>query len=110
MIMSQEEFLEAIYDYIKIGMEVRKPNKISKILDVTPQGHIYYLIGSQNKKAVTKNELIQVYNELNSGYLSMKKLRSIVTKSKPCNVTTIKWILSSLDLAYANGKDWKRTW
>ncbi|NHQ59583.1 hypothetical protein G9409_03100 [Chlorobium sp. BLA1] len=109
--MTEYDFIEVIYSGIKPGMEVRKPNKISKILEVTQDRKIYYLIGTKNKKAVTLEDLQEIYRNLVSGSLTNKKIVEISGDSRPCNTTTVKWILENFKLAYqaANGQ-WKPNW
>jgi len=105
--MTEQEFLQVIYSGIKPGMDVQKPNKLSRILDVTQAGNIYYLIGEQNKKAVTKKDLREVYRHLSDGNLTNRKISEISGSSRPCNNSTVKWILSRFNLAE---KDAKGNW
>jgi hypothetical protein len=109
--MTEQEFLKFIYSSIHPGMEVRKPKKISRILDVTPDGKIYYLIGTQNKKAVTRDDLCKIYRLLSKGGLSNNKIAEISGTSRPCNNTTVKWILTHFGLARQDVLGyWQATW
>ncbi len=97
--MTEQQFLDLVYSNVKIGMSIQKPQKISKILNITAEGHIYYLIGNSNKKAVTRNDLIAVYQLLNVGSLTDKDIKEISGKARPCNTTTMHWILQEFNLA-----------
>ncbi|MDE0284096.1 MAG: hypothetical protein OXN26_06030 [Gammaproteobacteria bacterium] len=100
--MNESEFIEIIYGSIEVGMVIRKPNQDSVILNITENGNIYYRIGESNRKAVTKNELSKTYKLLSEGALSSSHLYEIVTTAKPCNATTIKWLLKHSGLAREN--------
>lgn len=100
--MDESQFLMVIYDSIEVGTKIRKPRKISEVLRITENGNIYYRIGENNQKAVTKVELVKTYKVLKKGKLSNSDLSKIVTKSKPCNVTTIKWLLIHANIAMEN--------
>ena len=100
--MNQDEFLEAIYDSIEIGNVIHKPRKQSEVLNIKENGNIYYRIGKSNEKAVTKRELSETYKILRKGGLTNSHLNEIVTTSKPCNVTTIKWLLIHSGVAREN--------
>ncbi len=109
--MTQTQFLDFVYSKIKPGMEVKKPRKRSKIIDVTASGNIYYLIGTSNKKAVTTGDLIAVYQALAAGSLTNRTIGEISGKARPCNATTIKWILRQLDLATEGPSGiWQPNW
>lgn len=109
--MTEVQFLDKIYTSVKPGMVVRKPNKLSKIIKVTEQGNIYYLIGTENSKAVTKNDLVAVYRALNDGTLTNKTIRDISGSARPCNATTLQWILREFNLAKESSNGiWHRTW
>ena len=97
--MNETTFLEMIYGSIDVGMIIKKPKKDSVILAITEGGHIYYQIGANNKKAVTKDELSQTHQALTAGVLSRKQLKNIIGTAKPCNATTIKWLLIHSGLA-----------
>ncbi|WP_423908773.1 hypothetical protein [Candidatus Spongiihabitans sp.] len=97
--MNATKFIKRIYESISIGTVIRKPKKDSVVLDIKENGNIYYRIGVSNKKFVTKNELSQTYEILRKGHLSNAHLYEIVTSSKPCNATTIKWLLEHSGLA-----------
>jgi hypothetical protein len=109
--MTEAQFLSRVYSTVKAGMEIRKPHKLSKILNVTDTGNIYYLIGTSNKKAVTRADLVSVYQALTAGNLTNTTIRVISGKNKPCNATTIQWILRELNLAI-EGPDgvWHPSW
>lgn len=100
--MNESKFIEIIYGSIEVGMVIKKPKKDSVILNITESGNIYYRIGVSNQKAVTKNELSQTYKVIRKGLLSRSKLYEIVTSAKPCNATTIKWLLTHSGLAKEN--------
>lgn len=100
--MNESEFIEIIYRSIEVGMVIKKPKKNSVILNITENGNIYYRIGIRNQKSVTKNELSQTYKILIKGLLSSSHLYEIVTSAKPCNATTIKWLLTHSGLAREN--------
>ena len=110
--MNETKFLEIIYGAIEVGMIIKKPKKDSVILNITEDGNIYYQIGVNNQKAVTKCELSQTYKVLRKGLLSRSQLYEIVGSSKPCNATTIKWLLTHSDLVRENaaGKLFKWHW
>lgn len=92
--MNESKFIEIIYGSIEVGTVIKKPKKDSAILNITENGNIYYRIGDSNQKAVTKNELSKTYKVLSEGSLSNSHLYEIVTSAKPCNATTIKWLLT----------------
>lgn len=96
--MTQHQFLDYIYAIVKPGMEVVKPRKISEILKVTDQGDIFYRIGQNNHKAVTRTDLINLYQALRKGELTDKVIRAIAGPSRPCNKTTIDWLVVKLNL------------
>ncbi len=100
--INETKFLEIVYGSIKVGMVIKKPKKDSVILKITEGGNIYYQIGVSNQKAVTKKELSQTYKALRKGLLSRSHLYKIVTPAKPCNVTTIKWLLTNSGLVKEN--------
>lgn len=109
--MTLAQFLDRIYGGVRPGMEVHKPNKTSKILNVTESGSIYYLIGTKNKKAVTRDDLTAVYAALAVGQLTNATIRFIAGTARPCNVTTIKWMLNELKLATERPDGtWQRRW
>ncbi len=109
--MVREEFLKLIYQNIHVDMIIQKPRKVSRILEITNSGSIYYLIGDANRKAVTRHQLGQVYDELSLRPLTTKRIHEIVTKSNPCNVTTIKWLLKTCALAFEDeNRCWQRSW
>ena len=100
--MNENQYLQVIYGSIKVGMRVPKPRKTSEILNIKENGNIYYRIGNANEKAVTKTELSQTYGILKKRRLSNSHLNDIATSSKPCNVTTIKWLLTHSGVAIEN--------
>ena len=109
--MEQGEFLHRIYSKVKPGVLIQKPRKMSKVLTVTPNGHIYYLIGASRRKAVTRHDLIAVYHALAENRLTNATIKGIAGRSRPCNVTTVQWILRECGLAtpIPDGT-WRRTW
>jgi hypothetical protein len=111
MTMTLEQFLERIYGGARPGVEVHKPNKTSRIVNVTESGSIYYLIGTKHKKAVRRVELVAVYGALIDGTLTNRKIVEIAGSARPCNVTTIQWMLREFRLAAerADGA-WQRGW
>ena len=104
-------FIESIYDSIEVGTMIQKPTKQSEILDIRKNGNIYYRIGSDNKKAVTKCELVKAFDILQIRELQTSDIAEIATSAKPCNVTSIKWLLTNSGLVEetANGT-FKRKW
>ena len=98
--MRSSEFLDEIYGSIEVGTKIRKPKKMSEVLRITENGHIYYRIGSANQKAVTRKELLAVFGVLDAeGFVSKAQIREIATRAKPCNVTTIEWLLLNAGVA-----------
>ncbi|MEZ9198534.1 hypothetical protein [Shewanella sp. 10N.286.54.B9] len=100
--MTENEFISTIYAGINVGDIIKKPKVTSEILAMMQNGNIYYRIGERNKKFVSKNELVDIYAVLRTGELSTKVIRSIVPKSKPCNSTTIQWLITHTGLAKRN--------
>ncbi|WP_206745096.1 hypothetical protein, partial [Vibrio vulnificus] len=110
--MTLEIFLASIYDQISVGMKIDKPKVISEILEIYSNGNIYYRVGAKNKKFVSRSELSALFDLLDSGNtVTSKHIRSIIPSSKPCNATTIKWLLKRSDLVGVNDKDeFSRKW
>lgn len=104
--MNVNKLIKRIYDSISVDTTILKPQKNSVVLCIKENGNIYYRIGVSNKKFVTKNELSQTYEILRKGQLSNAHLYKIVPSSKPCNATTIKFLLKHSGLAkeIADGK------
>lgn len=97
-VMNTELFLDSIYKSIKVGGMIQKPTKQSEILEIHKNGNIYYRIGTTNKKAVTKSELVKTFEILQKRELLTTDIAKIATSSKPCNVTSIKWLLTNSGL------------
>ena len=109
--MNQEQFLSAIYAELKVGMKVLIPKRKTDIVKIQSSGDIVYRIADAYNKVLTKQELIRVYEHLENGSLNGSTLREIVSPSRTCNVSTIKWILSRFNLARQNHlKNWVKTW
>lgn len=109
--MTCNEFLERIYSQVRPGMKVSKPRSVSRIIDISQKGNIYYSIGIKSKKAVTRGDLITIYNALVAGNLTNQTIEEMSGAARPCNVTTIKWIIKELNLATEQpGGTWHRTW
>ena len=109
--MNLLKFLDRIYNSIKVGDLIQKPRKVSEILNITDGGHIYYRIGEKNKKAVTKQELSQTFKILQNRDLTNVDIRKITTKAKPCNVTSIKWLLTNSGLVVEKSTGvFSKTW
>ena len=64
--MTENEFIDRIYDFLHPGMEIIKPRKKTEVLQITRDGKIYYRIGETNKKYVSENELRECYRGLAS--------------------------------------------
>ena len=109
--MTEDEFLASIYASISVGDSIEKPRSTSEVLDIAENGDISYQIGVKNKKAVTRCELRATYRALRIGALRNYQLNQITTSAKPCNVTTIKWLITIAGLARENvDKTYTRLW
>lgn len=109
--MNVESFLERVYDSIEVGMMIKKPTKQSEILDIRDNGNIYYRIGATNKKAVTKSELARAFEILKKRKLENSDIAEIATSSKPCNITSIRWLLTNSGLVEeTTSGTFTRTW
>ena len=109
--MTEARFLYQVYSCVTPGMPVIKPKKVSTILNVTESGNIYYRIGTDNMKAITRSDLVAVYAALSAGTLTNQALRRISGSARPCNTTTLQWLLRTTDLAN-EGIDgaWQKNW
>ena len=109
--MKLEEFLGRIYDQVQPGIKVLIPKRQTEILAIRDNGDIIYLVAGTYRKTLSRAELASVFERLASGPVTTAMLREIVTPSRTCNVSTIKWILQCCDLA-RQGTDryWTRTW
>lgn len=110
--MTESEFVSKIYTVIRVGDPIPKPRATSEVLDIKENGNIYYRVGKSNKKYVSTRELVVVYAVLSCGELSIKAIRNVIPKSKPCNSTTIQWLLTHAGLAKRNqhgsfSKNWE---
>lgn len=110
--MTESEFVSTIFNSIKVGDLIEKPRVTSEILAIEGSEKIFYRVGETNKKFVSKRELVDVYAVLFNGELSIKAIRNIIPKSKPCNSTTIQWLLTHAEIAKRNhhgcfSKAWK---
>lgn len=102
--MNEIIFLYEIYNSIKVGAMIQKPTKESEILDISENGNIYYRIGKINKKFVSKKELIESFQILQHRDLNNLDIKKIVPSSKPCNATSIKWLLTNSGLVVEKSK------
>ncbi|MBW8186192.1 hypothetical protein [Shewanella nanhaiensis] len=102
--MTESEFVSAVFENIRVGDPVKKPRSTSEILAIKYQEKIYYRIGKSNKKFVSKEELTEVFAVISSGEISIKAIRKIIPDSKPCNSTTIQWLLTNAKLANRSSK------
>ena len=109
--MKAEEFLRAIYNSIEVGAMIQKPTKQSEILEICENGNIYYRIGKKNKKAVTRSELAKVFEILQRRELLASDISEIATSAKPCNVTSIKWLITNAGVVAKTPENtFKRKW
>lgn len=109
--MKLEEFLDTIYNRITPGMQILVPKRVSRILEVSDEGDIHYLLRESYKKTVYRDELIDVHRQLMKGKLTQSQLRAITTSSRTSNVSTIKWLLSICRLAEESDNEvWEPTW
>ena len=100
--------IDEIINKLYIGMEIRKPNKITEIIKKSDTS-IYYRIGQVNSKKVDYSELELALNEINTnGYIDsvwFKRELPKVAKSKPCNFTTMGGIFVTLGICdYKRGR------
>lgn len=108
--MNEKEFINKIYNSIKVGTKIRKPRTVSIILEIRENGDIHYTVGN-NKRYVTKNELRQTYKFLFNGHLTNKDLGTIVPAFSPCNKTSITGILEYSGLVKKNAdRTFTRQW
>ncbi len=109
--MNQTQFLERVYQGIDTGMKVLIPKRKTDIIDVTESGEIVYMVADTYRKVLSKQELIAVYQHLCQGSIKTSTLRKIVTPSRTCNVSTIRWILWRFDLATEQpDRSWTKSW
>ncbi len=109
--MELEDFLNRIHSQVSAGIKVLIPRRRTDILEVRDSGDIVYLIAGAYRKTLSRGELVSVYDRLAEGPLKTSELRRIVTPSRTCNVSTIKWILEHCGLAAeAPDRTWVRTW
>jgi hypothetical protein len=109
--MTESEFVSTIFKAIKVGDLIKKPRVTSVILAIEDSEKIFYRVGKTNMKFVSSKELVDVYAVLSSGELSIKAIRNIIPKSKPCNSTTIQWLLTHAELANRNqGGGFTKSW
>ncbi|MGI9318625.1 MAG: hypothetical protein ACR2QW_14950 [bacterium] len=109
--MNQEQFLNTIYANLYTGMKVLIPSRRTDILRIRESGDIVYRIADAYDKVLSRHELVMVYEHLEQGALNPPALRQIVSPSRTCNVSTIKWILSQFDLAReTSDKAWVKSW
>jgi hypothetical protein len=109
--VKKEDFLQSIYDRLESGMKILTPNRQTDILEIRESGDIVYLVANAYKKVLSRQELELVYDHLEQGAVKTSVLRDIVTPSRTCNVSTIKWILGHLNLARENdNRSWEKTW
>lgn len=97
--MNKDKFFEVIYDGIAVGMKVLTPRRVTNIVEIRQSGDIVYTVAGAYHKVLSKRELEAVFAELEQGEVDTSTLRKIVTSSRTCNVSTIKWLLTHLDLA-----------
>ncbi len=109
--MEKEQFLSRIYNGIEVGMKVLIPKRKTDIVEVSPSGDIVYMVADTYRKVLSRNELSEVFDHLDSGTIKTSTLRKIVTPSRTCNVSTIRWLLGRFDLATEQAdKSWKKNW
>jgi len=109
--MNQTQFLDKIYNGVEAGMTVLIPKRKTDIVEVTDTGEIVYLIADTYRKVLSKQELMDVYQNLSAGSIKTSTLRKIVTPSRTCNVSTIRWLLSRFELATEQpDRSWKKNW
>lgn len=109
--MKKEDFLNSIYNQLDAGMKLLTPNRRTDIVEIRESGDIVYLIANAYQKVLSRAELERVYEHLERGSIKTSALREIVTPSRTCNVSTIKWILGHLNLARENGdRSWEKNW
>ncbi|EJP6472464.1 hypothetical protein NHI66_001760 [Clostridium botulinum] len=91
-----------------IGMKIEKPKKETEIIKITDDG-FWYRIGEKNKKKVTYDEIEEAVKEIKEKGMLIrqwyKKKFPKISKSRPCNFTTIGGLLVKFKLAeYTMGK------
>lgn len=94
---------EDIIKSINKGTMIQKPKKgETEILKVTNE-HFYYRIGSKNSKKVSLEEISWALEKLkNDGYFKRaeyEKAFTKISKSNPCNFTSIGGVLVTLGYA-----------
>lgn len=97
--VSTEDILESINK----GFMIQKPKKgETEILKVTKE-HFFYRIGSENSKKVSLEEISWALEKLKSdGYFKRgeyEKAFPKISKSNPCNFTSIGGVLVTLGYA-----------
>ncbi|KYN79028.1 hypothetical protein A0J52_07065 [Clostridium sporogenes] len=97
-----------IKNLLFIGMKIEKPKKETEIIKITDDG-FWYRIGEKNKKKVTYDEIEEAVEEIKEkGMLTRqwyKEKFPKISKSRPCNFTTIGGLLVKFQLAeYTMGK------
>ncbi len=109
--MTKQAFFDVIYNKLRPGMNILVPKRVSAIEQISETGDIIYCLNRSYRKSLSRDELSRVYDELESGDLTTNKLRKIVTTSRPCNVSTIKWILRKFELATETDRNvWHKNW
>lgn len=92
-------------------MKVLVPKRKTDIVEITERGDIVYLVADTYRKVLSKQELVDVYLHLSQGAIKTSTLRKIVTPSRTCNVSTIRWLLWKFDLATQQpDRSWSKTW
>ena len=109
--MNQAQFLEKIYSGVETGMKVLVPKRKTDILEISDTGEIIYMIADTYRKVLSKQELLDVYQQLCIGPIKTSNLRKIATPTRTCNVSTIRWLLWRFDLATEQSdRSWVRNW
>ena len=65
----------------------------------------------REEKAVTRDHLAAVYDALTRGRVTRRELYQLVGSARPCNVTTITWMLREFGLASEDPDGvWRAAW
>ncbi len=97
--MNESDFLSRVYGSISAGDIIKKPKVTARLIAIKKNNDIVYSVGKNQRKSVTEAELKIVYNILKDRKLTTADIRKIVPSSRPCNSTTIKWLLTHSKLA-----------
>lgn len=91
-----------------VGMKIKKPRKETEVIKIDEEG-FFYRIGKKNKKKVIYEEIQEAIKEIKEkGKLTRQWYKNKfpkISKSRPCNFTTIGGLLVKFQLAkYENNK------